>query len=378
VSTRGRGLLIAGAVALAVLVAPGRAGAAPDDWAGSAFDAIDTAPNPVIVSGVLQFECKAFLCGRTNDIVTTSYTVTPKGHLGDFCTVALARAGDSVSGTPGNPDVQPFSVGLDVSCNGVYQIDVGAHAQWGPAPTQQDWYTLSTEITVANPAPPVTNVTTKTTDRDVAVSWTKLDNPPPDFSGYKVTRRDASGTVVALGTTKPALATFTDKAVPDGTYHYEVQALRNGADPSAASSSDKVVVGNGLFTTPPSSSSSDLGLVITGDVAPPATNPSGSGITVAGTPSRGSGVRPGSTAQNPSVGSDEGFASDLPYEAEPGGQAAQAPGVRASSHEPGAGLLVPGAVALLLLVWAMHILYVTRQARYFEAGLLPVEVEHLA
>jgi hypothetical protein len=127
-------------------------------------------------------------------------------------------------------------------------------------------------------------------------------------------------------------------------------------------------------------------------VAPPPTTPTtdassssnagggggGGGVVIhgsGGSRTTGSGNRSTSgTTQDPSVVGDEGFSTDLPYEAEPGEVEAR-PSVRTRDPKPGAGILVPTAVASVLFVWAMHILYVTRQARLSNAGLLPIEVE---
>jgi hypothetical protein len=213
---------------------------------------------------------------------------------------------------------------------------------------------------------------------DVQVSWVppaEYDDPdmtPSDLIGYQVNRIAVpSGTTVSLGEVPLDTTTITDPKVPAGTYRYQVQSLRAGADPAEVTTDSDLVVSS---TAPPAS---------TNGSSPPPTSPSGEAPVAAATATatggaaapRASRTTPRTTpraAAPADAETDEEFSSDLPYEPEPGDVSAQAPRVRASNHEPGSGLIVPFAAASVLTMWALIILYVTRQARYAEAGLLPV------
>ena len=276
-----------------------------------------------------------------------------------------------------NPS-QRFGFTPFFKCNGTYNIAVTGyryHSNGSSAPN--DTYMLwRGAVKIAVPAKPVETMTATFAGTDVKVSWVppaEYDNPdttPSDLIGYQVNRIAVpTGTTVSLGEIPLNTTVIADPKVPPGTYKYQVQSLREGADPSELTTDTDLVV---AANAPPASSSG---------TSPPTTTPtstSDAATATATASATGAAVPPRTTRTAPrnvapvDAETDEEFSSDLPYEPEPGDVSAQAPRVRASNHGPGSWLIVPFAAASVLTMWALIILYVTRQARYAEAGLLPV------
>lgn len=373
----------------AVLFAPAASATGPPVWSG----AFDQQPDSVLRSGpgLTGFfsygddHCAgAPSCPFPYKIDQIAFeTAFSQGHTpsNGACTTP-AKETQFFSGT-GDPVRADFLYTPALPCNGVYDFTATASGSINGFPVSPPDHTISVyTVTVAVPAPAVKNMKASVnSDRSVSIAWDPLyakpADGPPDFQGYKVQRVTPSETKV-LGTIAPGAPTsFIDKTIPDagGSFSYEVLSLRAGAAPTTVKTEKPLAV-PAVDGTPPStpgtSSSGGVATMTTSTIDPiGATGPRLS--VTPGTPTAPrSAASPPAISENPAVGAGQGFSSDLPYE--PGGLAAAPGSVRARNNEPGAGLLVPAAVSLLLFVWAMHILYLTRQARYAEAGLLSLPV----
>ena len=369
-----------------VAFAPVRAQAADSDWSGSkwtnglADDAVLTAEVPTFSD---SFRYSRPL-GLPAHIGTVRINLAPSAPLPDGCTtpaeVVVPRAATNGNS---NPSLGEFNVEVPVDCNGTYNVTAKAEAD-NPPPNESfvsSYILRLSNVQIARPAD-VSNVkATVNSDRTVTVTWVPgLKSPyPSDFTGYEITRSPSFSKPGAAG---PSARSFKDTSVPEGggSFTYTVRSNRGGV--SAQSSSAATVVPPPTADTLP-------------DTAPtPGGTPgTGTGTGAGGIPGTGGVVVPGAGATNnpfaritprqisPSqphaAAPDEGFNTDLPYEAEPGDVAAQLPGdVQTGNADlAGAGVLVPFAVALLLAVWAMHILYVTKQAREVDDALAVLQVE---
>ena len=385
-TTLRRAVLAAVAVAFLALV-PAAAQAATGNWANSAWDpAIDgtTATSAPTLSGAFVYStgctglCSSF---HIRQIVVGLH------HQGDL-PGGCADPDDQATNYPNsNGAQQAFAYTPAVGCNGTYDATATATVQGDLGYTPPDSTAqLTATVTVAIPADPPASTTAEVTGQDVAVSWVGPADPPPDFEGYQIGRVDSTGHEAVIVAGPTTSASLTDKGVGGGSYTYVVRSLRAGAAPSEATSSDEVTVVGPPATSSPSSSTDSDGSTSSGGtvvLGPPAT--SGPTTDVGGTSvqlgpsSRGKTTNVGGTPATAHGGEavlpDEGFSSDLPYEPEPGALEAARPSVSATDGQPGAGLAVPGAVACVLFVWAMHILFVTRQARWADAGLVPVVID---
>lgn len=283
----------------------------------------------------------------------------------------------------GDPVRDDFIYAPVLLCNGVYDFTATAEGTGREFQFSPRQYRINVQnLTVAVPAPPVKNMKASVNaDRTVSIKWdppyAKPADAPPDFQGYKVQRVTSSETTV-LGSIAPGAPTsFTDKKFPDagGSFSYEVLSLRAGARPAVVKTEKPLAV-PAVDGTPPStpgtSSSAGVATMTTSTVDPIQGSGPRIDISPGANPTPRTPAAPPAISENPAIGAGEGFSSDLPYE--PSGLAAAPVSVRPRDNEPGAGLLVPAAVSLLLFVWALHILYVTHQARYAEAGLLTLPV----
>ena len=280
---------------------------------------------------------------------------------------------DTPSTTPpddGNEVVHTFSV--DPGCNGTYDVAVtatndppGPGLPGSPGTTSEELELAGVQVSLAPPSPSGL-VAAADADRRVTVRWqvpaSWATNPPPrDALGFQVRRLSAAGDdeVVVADGVAPNEATVVDDglvAAPAGRYLYRVVAVRAGA-------------GGAPVRSAPAETSVEL-------AAPRTTTGTGTGTGGgATTPGAGGGstgvVRtpfvPGQPAVSPAVPPEPGFDPELDYsEAELGAEEAVPPAdaslFEVDEDAAGTGLLVPGAVALCLVVWAGHLRHLARRA----------------
>lgn len=303
--------------------------------------------------------------------------VSAPGDLPSGCSVPADPKGEDVYAN-GYEFTFPLT---GFNCNGAYTATVTA-TSYGPVSTSQS--TEARVITLADEAPAATGLTATSDGTTVTITWAAPAGTGPDFLGYRLDRLDANkgGKVVSSADAGPEATSATDKP-PAGRYTYVLRAKRYGsAATTDVSTKDPVTVtapapdaSSSSSSSASSDSSSSSGLPITSESSSGVTViPGAGGITITGTPRRGGGSG-GTSAQNPTVEPDEGYSSQLPYEPEPGEIAASRPQIRTQDKKPGAGLAVPFGVASVLGAWAVHVLYLTRQARLVDASLLPLDVE---
>jgi hypothetical protein len=267
-----------------------------------------------------------------------------------------------------------FSFDFTFRCNGTYDLVATARVedQSGstPGPLKKAITASAVRIATAPPSPTAFQAADNG-NRTVTLSWSapqsygRAPGPPPDFQGYRVSRKDAGGGAFAeIGTTGPSGLTLTDSSIPPsgGSYIYQVETLRKFA------------------SSPPVTTVAPL--VIAG----PTPNSSAGGT--GGASGGGTGRRGGSSAQDSgtsgggathfeeptTLAADEGeLGAADPLGGLPGGATIQRFG------RSGAGLLKPFAAALDLGVWAGLLLFLTRRAaREERADRLFVELEHPA
>ena len=365
-------------------------------WNGTAFNPDPSnatyKTQPTFSGTFVYSHCGPIACTPTRiDVISSHIALHENGALADGCTLP-ADTYQQYNGDRYNGAAQDFAISPQFSCNGVYDLAVNAHAD-APFGGGDGYQLNAPSITIAIPADPPKSVKAVVSGTDIAVSWVGPDAQPPDFLGYQISRYDSLGheTVIVPGPTTSG--SLTDKGVGGGKYSYVVRSMRNLAAPSASTKSSTVTVDAPPDPTTDSSSSSSSSS--SGSSSSDGTPGSGStivlgptgggvgGATIVHVPtgkapssSGSSGGSSTSSGGGEGVLPDEGFSTDLPYEAEPGQLEAARPSVRTSDDQPGAALLVPGAVASVLFVWAMLIHFVTRQARWADAGLLPLEVEY--
>jgi hypothetical protein len=289
------------------------------------------------------------------------------------------QSGDG-SGTPGptsptqpQPEPDPSAASatatwtfrVDPRCNGVYDLQVVGRAdpagtlQPGDPGTESEPLQLSAvEVSLAAPSPTGVSATVRA-DRKVEVRWAPpsewAGGAPPDAFGYRVVRAAGTGAPVTVADdlTLSTLSIVDDSAAtaPPGRYRYAVIAMRKDA------SGDFVL-------SPPADTSLDI-------APPPTAVPAAS--TTARPTNLGSGARVGSRPRvaapaPPAPVIDDTFDPELDYSGlETGPEQAIVPDDAnlfevVTEDTVGAGLLVPGAIALCLAVWAGHLRHLARRA----------------
>lgn len=246
--------------------------------------------------------------------------------------------------------------------------------------------TVTQETTVTNlPATP-TGVKAVTTANGSQVVITWAPNPEPDIADYQVVRNDGEVvcTIPPSTATPPATSyTCTDAPTKDGSYSYEVVALRYGATYTNTVSNDEVA--RSAATTPlaVSGTSANAGTTVTtggtGTVGP------GSAGFTAPSPNKtakvgGSGTfnatpSPAVVAQASPTTVDPGFEPTLPYGTTvPPTAGTNPPSALAAPtpHKSGNSIATIAAVGagLLIAVIALHGLWLRAEVR--RAGILEV------
>jgi hypothetical protein len=260
---------------------------------------------------------------------------------------------------------------VDPGCNGTYDVAVFATGDppgpTGPGPGSQS-EDLEVDDVVVSLAPPSPSgvVAAADADRRVTVAWDvppawSTPDPPTDALGYQVHRVSDGGeapVLVADGISPNQDAVVDDGlvAAPAGRYLYRVVAMRAGP-------------GGRRLTSDPVETSLDLAAARGAD---PETRSGGNGTatttggrgtspTVGATP-----FQPGQPAVSPPI-TEPGFDPELDYsEAELGAAEAVPPAdaglFEVDDTEARTDVLVPGAVALCLAVWAGHLRHLARRA----------------
>jgi hypothetical protein len=254
----------------------------------------------------------------------------------------------------------------DVVCNGTYDARAESQVkslQQGAEPRTIDTLVLR-NITVAVPARPPGNVAASPeNDGTVELSWTNgyADvAPPPDFEGFQLYRVDSDGNRQQILPRPTTSTSYGDVDVPaSGTYTYDVEARRSGAEPSTARS------GSVTVTVPAGSS-------LTG--RPSSTTRSATAPATPGAPASS----PAQQRSGPPAFTQDGLALGDGEAGGPAGPRVAAvrvgDGPRGSS---GQGLLEPVAGALAAAVWAALLLWLSRRAtRAARASPVVVELEH--
>jgi hypothetical protein len=229
-----------------------------------------------------------------------------------------------------------------------------------PPPLRKSISIVGVRIAVP-PSGPTSITATDTGNHSVTVSWgpayTGSSHPPPDFIGYRVSRKDgASGSFAVIGNTPASASSLVDPSIPaaGGSFVYEVESVRKFA------SSPPVVTSGPLTIAGPSTpgAPSGSGGARTGGGPAPFSDPGAGGT--------------GTAYYDTTLAADEGEPGEDALSGVPGGGA-----VQRFAGQDGAGLLKPFAAALDLGVWAALLLFLTRRAAKAErAALLAVELEH--
>jgi hypothetical protein len=256
-----------------------------------------------------------------------------------------------------------FEIPVVATCNGTYTVGAVIRNDSSPTPTQ-----ATTTIRVARPAePPAQATASRAEDGTVALVWSApADGLPPDFTGYRVLRTvgDVSKRIVD-DTLDTDLVDHPDLQ-PGQTATYEVMTLRSGPDGTTIASAPATAT----VELPGPEQPDD-----TADGEP------GGGAADAGSGTGGQPrvARPATGNRGPSVPAlprpttpttlDTGFGETLPFDLDrvEGPEDPVLPDDGFASllydEEAGAGLLVPGATAAVLAVWAMHLRYLNRLAK---------------
>jgi hypothetical protein len=379
--------VLAAATAVVLVTAPASFAAESipsGSWAGSSLDA-----GPATVEVGSYRLNGAFRRGFDRQVEVT-ISATPAGS--GPCAISpttLPRAN-----TP-----RGFGVTLTIPCNGIYTVIASAVTTDNNLFLQPESASLDRRVTVAAPPPVVTGVTATASGRSVTVKWNDMIGGAPDLSGYAVERKIGTGVYKPLASPPAGTESYVDSDLPAsaGTATYRVFATRpspDGAKVSAAS--DEAAT---PFVAAPQSTTSTT--AAGGD---PASGGAAAGADGSGSPASADGTGTGPGGQPASGGSgaararvnppqvfagtflppllrpitsagpttsttaDPGYEDALPYGArEQGAEDAVVPNDGMASiftnGQPGRGMAIPVATALVLLVWALHLRMLARAAR---------------
>jgi hypothetical protein len=262
-----------------------------------------------------------------------------------------------------------FAFSFTFVCNGTYDLAATARiedtSQETAGPLKKTVTASAVKIAVPPPSPTAFQAADNG-NRTVTLSWSSpqmygRSGAPPDFVGYRLSRKDAGGGSFAeIGTTGPDGLTFTDSSIPPsgGSYLYQVEALRKFA------ASPPVTTTGPLTVSGPSPSSAPGGAAGGGAAGRRPSSGEGAGTSAGGVTH---------FDEPTTLAADEGgeLGAGDPLSGVPGGATIQRFG------RSGAGLLKPFAAALDLGVWAGLLLFLTRRAAREERDeRLVVELEH--
>lgn len=378
-------------------------------WTSSFAPAL---PNPMVVesgsvtfAGSFTFDPTADrLISSTQEIDKINVTFTRVGPPKAGCDGAVYQHTQNVTNsweggpTPAQNRHVPFSFAFTPACNGTYDVRVGAVAAgfYIVIPTSEASPELAhAGVQVVAPPPAVSGLDAAVSGSDVNLSWSPpaayAGGPPADFAGYVVERK-VGADFQAVGSVDATTTQFADRGVltTSVSQQYRVRAARQGA------AADQLVLsGVGDSPTrsvsraapPNGSTSTTVGSPRTTVGSPTTAGGRGVRLTTGGrsaTTARGSASlssnRSGTRSTSPTTRRSGARPSinALPYsddpldDVEPGepdpvlpdGQLASGPALRGATEEPGQlALLTPVAIGAVLLVWAAHLRFLSRQAR---------------
>lgn len=381
-----RSLSIVGVVVLALLcIAP--AGWAAESissgaWSGSALDA---GPGTVAVGSYRLSGTFRRSSSTVDRQISVDVTASPAGT--GACSIAPVAL-------PSATTPRAFGVTLTIPCNGTYTLAARAATTDNNVFFGPESVTLDRKVVVAAPAPKVTGVDANGAERTVTVTWDDMTGAAPDLSAYVVERKIGDGVFEEQATLDADVQSYEDAHLPakggDATYRiFATRPSPTGDKVSAASDSATTTFadappGSTSTTTDPSSGSGGPG----GPSGGSSNEPSGTGGageqagTAGGSRAGGSRaaigpprvfsgtflpplLRPASQTISTTTTLDTGFNESLPYE--PGAENPVLPKDAMASivtdGQPGRGMAIPVATALVLAIWAIHLRMLARAAR---------------
>lgn len=307
-------------------------------------------------------------------------------------TVSASEGGCAVPNpapAPAAASPRQVSVALTVPCNGLYTVRVDARSQYGEAAF------LDQTIVVEMPAPTVTGVSATADGRSIDVSWDDMRAVAPDLSGYVVERRIGDSPFEEVAAPAADEQVYTDDALPaeGGEAAYRVRAIRPVPGGTVTSqSSDEAATpfvaapagSDGADGSSGSGTGTDAGAGGTADGSGDAGT--AGGASGGSTASGGSGsiraprvafsgtflpplLRPTPMNVRPTTTTtvDAGFDETLPYDTERGADDPTLSEDEMASiftdSDPGRGMVIPVATALVLALWAVHLRLLARAAR---------------
>lgn len=293
-----------------------------------------------------------------------------------------------------------FNVTLTIPCNGSYTLVATATTTNNNAFFPKETATLDRAVAVAAPAPVVTGVTATEGGRAIDLEWDDMRSAAPDLTGYVLERKLGDGDFEELDVLDVDVQTYTDEDLPveGGDVVYRVFSTRAGpGGPVTSASSEEAATtfeaepdsgtgggdgtdgsggGDGTGTDGGGSGdggtdgtgSSDGGGTSGGDT----TSPGVGGNRVAAPRVAFSGtflpplLRPAPLVVAPPTTADTGYEESLPYDLDSSGNPIL-PGDEVASiyteEQPGRGMAIPVATALVLALWAIHLRLLARAAR---------------
>jgi hypothetical protein len=359
-------VVLGAAVALAMLAWPAHAETVGDQWTAawtSPTDSPATFDAPTGVAGWFRYGPPQGQATSYVDDVKLTIVPSAGQALAAECPPSIEAEktygpppfpSSSSSTTPTVPsDASTFQftpVESTPPCNGTYVATAHAHAHTADPLADQTFDLQKTIVVTVAPAPVTSLTATADTSKAVTLKWAAPagypDAAPPDFGGYAVERGDAAGEFTALGATTPDVLTFKDAALPaSGVVQYRIRAVRPGAT-------------EGSVTMSPASASVTRSVDVGALPAPTTTVPAATHThtTIPDAPPTTVAVAPGDPI------TDDTEPGEADAVVPPGADELGAPVVHDLPASHGRALLTPIALGLLLLVWAMHLRFLTRQA----------------
>ncbi len=226
--------------------------------------------------------------------------------------------------------------------------------------------------------------------RTVTVTWDDMSGAAPDLTGYTVERKVDDGVFKELATPDAHTQSYEDTTLPDmgGDATYRIFATRpspSGDKVSAASDTAAISFADAPPGSTTTTTDASNGTSATGGSAGSSNESGGAGeqaATAGGSPAGGSraGVspphvfsgtflppllRPASQTISTTTTLDTGFNESLPYEkgAENPVLPKDAMASIVTDGQPGRGMAIPVATALVLAIWAVHLRMLARAAR---------------
>lgn len=362
-----RSLAVVGASVVALLCITSTASAAesiPDgDWAGSALEA-----GPTAVEGPSYT-----LSGTFQHVFNRQVEVTISASSAGTGACAVAPTTLPRAEAP-----RAFNVTLTIPCNGTYTLVASAITTDDNAFFVSDSARLDRTVAVAAPAPTVTGVQATADGRTATVTWDRMVDNAPDLTGYILERKVGEDPFLELATVDAHEQSYEDSDLPaeGGEATYRVFATRPSPD------GDKVSAASDEAATTFSAAPDDTTDTTGPDGATGGTEGTG-GADGSGSTSSGDRASPprvfsgtflppllrpaAQTIGEPTTPNtaDTGFDESLPYEQ--GEEDPVLPNDAMASiftgGQPGRGMAIPVATALVLAIWAFHLRMLARAAR---------------